>query len=81
MNHFLVLMFSISLGGMAWGMLVVSDWLLRDKPKGLPNRTNSESCTGSVNCYDRSERARATTGTPPRIALHDHFTKGHRQMG
>lgn len=33
MSGFIVLVASLSLGGLAWGMLLFSDWLLSDNPR------------------------------------------------
>lgn len=33
MSGFMVLVASLSLGGLAWGLLLFSDWLLSDHPR------------------------------------------------
>lgn len=33
MDDFIVLVASLSLGGLAWGLLMFSDWLLGDHPR------------------------------------------------
>ncbi len=38
MNHFIIWVLSVGLGAVAWGMLVMSDWLLRDEEERLPIR-------------------------------------------
>jgi hypothetical protein len=40
MNDFVILLISLAFGALAWGMLVVSDWLLGDRheSKGRPPR-------------------------------------------
>ena len=68
MNHLLVLMSSLSLGGMAWGMLVVSDWLLGDNPRLRRTELTLKPRDRSGNRCDRSERTRKMTDTSRRIA-------------
>ena len=38
MNHLIIWVISVGFGALAWGMLVVSDWLLRDDDERLPTR-------------------------------------------
>jgi hypothetical protein len=41
MNGFELLLVAVGCGGLAWGMLVVSDWLLRDKEERAPKSSSS----------------------------------------
>jgi hypothetical protein len=38
MNHIVVILLALSFGGFAWGLLVVSDWLLGEKPARTTRR-------------------------------------------
>jgi len=42
MNDLLIALVSIGFGGLSWGILATSDWLLRDKEERLLGRATSQ---------------------------------------
>lgn len=43
MNGLLIALVSIGFGGLSWGMLAASDWLLRDEDERVPGRAAAQS--------------------------------------
>ena len=90
MNPIIEILLALSFGGSAWGLLVVSDWLLGEKPAKEMRRPPSVasrsagsvlSTTSRTNYSDRDHSAAATTAAPRRNRIADHFPGSHRQMG